>query len=47
MLFEIDSSDPLTLTAVGVTVAVVTVIAALAPAWRAASTDPLAVLRSE
>jgi len=47
MLFEVGSSDPLTLTAVGITVATVTVIAAMAPAWRAASADPLAVLRSE
>jgi putative ABC transport system permease protein len=47
MLFEVDSSDPLTLAAVGGTVAVVTIIAALAPAWRAAAADPLGVLKSE
>jgi ABC-type lipoprotein release transport system permease subunit len=47
MLFEIESRDPATLAAVAVAVAGVTVIAGLVPAWRAASTDPAAILRSE
>ena len=46
MLFEIGSTDPVTLALVGITVVGVTVVAALAPAWRAASADPLTVLRA-
>jgi predicted permease len=45
MLFQIGGGDPLTLTLVVVTVSAVTVLASLAPAWRAASADPLAALR--
>jgi len=47
MLFEVSSRDPLTLGAVAATVASVTVVAALLPAWRAASSDPLVALRSD
>jgi len=45
LLFEIPAGDPVTLTAVGVVVAAVTVAAALAPAWRAAAIDPMVALR--
>lgn len=47
LLFEVDASDPATLLAVAASVGLVTVLAALAPAWRAASADPLGVLRSD
>ena len=47
LLFEVGNGDPATLLTVAATVGAVTVAAALAPAWRAASADPLSVLRSE
>ena len=46
-LAAVGRGDPLTLALVAPAVAVVTVFAAAAPAWRAASTDPLTVLRSD
>jgi putative ABC transport system permease protein len=47
LLFEVDARDPATLAAVGVTVALVAVAASYAPARRAATADPLLVLRAE
>jgi putative ABC transport system permease protein len=47
MLFEISSSDPLTLGGVVALVVAVAVVAALLPAWRAARVEPMRVLREE
>ena len=46
-LYEVPPTDPVSLVAVCVAVAVLTVVAALAPARRAAATDPMSTLRSE
>ena len=47
LLFEIDARDPATFAAVGVVVALVAVAASFVPARRAATADPLVVLRAE
>jgi ABC-type antimicrobial peptide transport system permease subunit len=45
LLFEVQPTDPATLVGVVVLIALVAVAACILPAWRAASVDPLAVLR--
>jgi putative ABC transport system permease protein len=47
LLFEVDPKDPFTFAAVGVGVAAVALAALYTPARRAASVDPLKVLRAE
>ena len=47
LLFEVSPADPATSTAVAVTLGLVALVAAAVPAARAASVDPMAVLRSE
>jgi putative ABC transport system permease protein len=47
LLFEVDARDPVTFAAVGLAVAIVAVTASYAPARRAATADPLVVLRAE
>jgi ABC-type antimicrobial peptide transport system permease subunit len=47
MLHGISNSDPLTLVAAGITLIVVAFLAALFPAWRAATLDPMQALRVE
>jgi len=47
MLYGVTAHDPLTLTAVIVTLTVVTIAAAAIPAFRAASINPIEALRSE
>jgi putative ABC transport system permease protein len=47
MLYGVSAHDPLTLTAVAATLALVTVAAAAIPAFRAASINPIDALRSE
>jgi putative ABC transport system permease protein len=47
LLFEVDARDPATFAAVGIAVALVAVTASYAPARRAATADPLVVLRAE
>jgi putative ABC transport system permease protein len=47
LLFEVDARDPATSDAGAVAVALVAVAASYVPARRAATTDPLVVLRAE
>jgi ABC-type antimicrobial peptide transport system permease subunit len=47
LLFEVDARDPATFATVGIAVALVAVTASYAPARRAATADPLVVLRAE
>jgi putative ABC transport system permease protein len=47
MLYEIQPNDPATFAAVGITLAVVAVVAALVPARRASRVDPVIAIRSE
>ena len=47
LVFGVSASDPLTLAAVGATLALVALIASLAPAYRASRIDPLRVLRAD
>lgn len=47
LLYEVDARDPITFVAVGVVVAVVAAAASYGPARRAATTDPLMVLRAD
>jgi predicted permease len=47
LLFEVDARDPVTFVGVAVAVALVAVAASYVPARRAATTDPLVVLRAE
>jgi predicted permease len=47
ILFGISFADPMTLAGVGILLAAVCLLAALLPAFRAASTDPIEALRSE
>ena len=46
-LFEVSATDPVTFSAVLILVAIVAVIAALVPAYRAANVDPIKALRTE
>ena len=47
LLYDVTPTDPLTLLTVTVTLVVVALVAVAVPAWRAARTDPMTVLRSE
>lgn len=47
LLYDVTPTDPLTIAAAGVLLSVVTVIAGLIPARRAARVDPMTVLREE
>jgi predicted permease len=47
LLFGVEASDPLTFGGVAILLAVVGLAAAVVPAWRAASVDPVRVLGSE
>jgi ABC-type antimicrobial peptide transport system permease subunit len=47
ILFDIAPSDPMTLTAVAVLLALVTLVATWLPARRAAASDPMVALRKE
>jgi len=47
LVFGVSASDPITLTAVSVTLALIALIASLAPAYRASRLDPLQVLRGQ
>jgi putative ABC transport system permease protein len=46
-LFGVSTSDPLTLTAVVLLIAVVALVAAILPAWRASTVNPTTALRTE
>ena len=46
-LYEVPPTDPVSLAGVGAAVGILAVVAALAPARRAAATDPMSTLRSE
>jgi putative ABC transport system permease protein len=47
LVFGVSASDPLTLAAVGATLALVALMASLVPAYRALRLDPVTVLRAE
>jgi putative ABC transport system permease protein len=47
LLFGVQPIDPITFIVVGVTLALTVALATIAPAWRAARTDPAVVLRIE
>jgi putative ABC transport system permease protein len=47
LVFGVSASDPLTLAAVGATLALVALMASLVPAYRASRLDPVNVLRAE
>lgn len=47
LVFGVSASDPLTLAAVGATLALVALVASLVPAYRALRLDPVRVLRAE
>ncbi len=47
LLFEVDAQDPTTFAGVAIVVALVSLVAAYVPARRAATSDPLVVLRAE
>jgi putative ABC transport system permease protein len=47
LVFGVSASDPLTLAAVGATLALVALIASLMPAYRALRLDPLTILRAD
>jgi len=46
LVFGVSATDPLTLAAVAVALAIVAFAASLIPAWRASRLDPLKVLRT-
>ncbi len=47
LVFGVSASDPLTLAAVGATLALVALMASLVPAYRALRLDPVKILRAE
>jgi ABC-type lipoprotein release transport system permease subunit len=47
LVFGVSASDPLTLAGVGAMLALVALVASLAPAYRALRIDPAKVLRAE
>ncbi len=47
LVFGVSASDPLTLASVGATLAVVALMASIAPAYRASRLDPVTALRAE
>jgi ABC-type lipoprotein release transport system permease subunit len=47
LVFGVSASDPLTLAAVGATLAVAALMASLVPAYRASRLDPVKVLRAD
>jgi len=47
LVFGVSASDPVTFAAVGVTLALVALIASLVPAYRALRLDPVTSLRAE
>ena len=47
LVFGVSASDPVTFAAVGVTLALVALIASLVPAYRALRLDPVQSLRAE
>jgi putative ABC transport system permease protein len=47
LVFGVSASDPLTLAAVGATLALVALMASLVPAYRALQVDPIKVLRTD
>ena len=47
LVFGVSASDPLTLAIAGATLAVVALMASMAPAYRASRLDPVKVLRAE
>jgi ABC-type lipoprotein release transport system permease subunit len=47
LVFGVSPSDPLTLAAVGATLAFVALMASLVPAYRALRVDPVTALRAE
>jgi ABC-type antimicrobial peptide transport system permease subunit len=47
LVFGVSASDPVTLAAVGATLALVALIASLVPAYRALRLDPVKSLRAE
>jgi putative ABC transport system permease protein len=47
LLYEVKPSDPLTIVAVAITLAIVAFVAAWVPAWRASRVDPMVALRYE
>jgi putative ABC transport system permease protein len=46
-LFGVSTADPITLGAVVLLIALVAVVAAILPAWRASTVDPTVALRTE
>jgi putative ABC transport system permease protein len=46
LVFGVSASDPVTLAAVGATLALVGLLASLVPAYRALRVDPVKVLRA-
>jgi putative ABC transport system permease protein len=47
MLYGLQPSDPATLAMAAAVLAVIAIVAAYVPAWRAARVDPVVALRSE
>jgi len=47
LLFHMSAYDPVVFAAVAILIGVVGIIAAVLPAWRAATVDPVVILRAE
>jgi len=47
MLHDVSPTDPITFAAVGAGLALVAILASLAPAWRATRVDPVVALKAE